>query len=404
MTTDNTQPLSGRGGSDGRRVLVIGPRRALIEHLRARGIAFSVWREHAGFALEDAERVLTAPFWNTTEKLKRTISGAFGDTRYTHVIAGAEGAVYPAALARRLLGARLSTATTALRCRDKLAMKEYLAEFDIPMTDFMAESVACSAADVFARLGAPVVRKRRKSSGGRELSFVEREQDLVLQKDRRNILERFVSAPEASIESYLNGGEIQFVNTTRYVEKRHVNFVPADFDEAVLSTMLALNRRVLKALKINWGITHLEVYLTEAGLLFGEIALRPPGGYIMNALHHAYGFDPWAAFVAMELDEPFTFPQAPRGYACVEVLHPGRGVVAAVRGEQFVRAHPATREFRLKVRPGDVIGERQGAGQDVGYLLYVSPSPQARHALLDAFRENLSITMDGTVTQTPAGA
>ena len=36
-----------------------------------------------------------------------------------------------------------------------------------------------------------------------------------------------------------------------------------------------------------------------AGLLFGEIALRPPGGYIMNAMHHAYGFDPWAAFVAM---------------------------------------------------------------------------------------------------------
>ena len=372
-------------------MLVIGPRRALIDQLRVRGIPFSVWREHDRFALADAQQLLTAPFWNTTEKLKRTIIEAFGSARFSHVIAGTEGAVYPAALARRLLGARLSPATTALRCRDKLEMKEYLAEFDIPMTDFMAESAAGSASEVFARLGSPVVRKRRKSSGGRELSFVQREQDLVLQKDGRNILERFVAAPEASIESYVNGGEIRFVNTTRYVEKRHVNFVPADLDESVLTQMRELNRRVLKALKINWGITHLEVYLTEAGLLFGEIALRPPGGYIMNAMKYAYGFDPWAAFVAMELDEPFTFPPAPLGYACVEVLHPGSGVVTAVSGEKQLREHPAMREFRLKVAPGDVIAERQGAGQDVGYLLHVSSSPQERLALLDEFRRGLSI-------------
>ena len=170
--------------------------------------------------------------------------------------------------------------------------------------------------------------------------------------------------------------------------------MPADLDEAVLTAMLELNRRVLRALKINWGITHLEVYLTGAGLLFGEIALRAPGGYIMNAMSHAYGFDPWAAVVAMELNEPFDFPRAPTGYACVQVLHPGAGVITAVRGEQWVREHPATREFRLKVRPGDVIGERQGTGQDVGYLLHVSSSPAERLALLDEFRQGLSITLE----------
>lgn len=38
--------------------------------------------------------------------------------------------------------------------------------------------------------------------------------------------------------------------------------------------MLELNRRVPEAFKINWGIIHLEVHLTGAGLLFGEIARR----------------------------------------------------------------------------------------------------------------------------------
>lgn len=59
-----------------------------------------------------------------------------------------------------------------------------------------------------------------------------------------------------------------------------------------------------------------------------------------------------------------------------------------------MREHPATREFRLKVVVGDVIGERQGAGEDVGYLLHLSPSPAARLALLDEFHRNLSIRLE----------
>ena len=82
-----------------------------------------------------------------------------------------------------------------------------------------------------------------------------------------------------------------------------------------------------------------------------------------------YGFRPRAAFVAMELNEPFAFTQAPSGYACVEVLHRlqvGHGRARRTTGS---RAHPAMCEFHPKVGPGGSIGERQGASQDVGYLL-----------------------------------
>ncbi|MGB5260831.1 MAG: ATP-grasp domain-containing protein [Gammaproteobacteria bacterium] len=373
------------------RVLVIGPRRALIDVLRTRGITFAVWREKASFHIADAEQVVTAPLWNTNSKLKQIISESFGSARYTHVIAGTEAAVYPAAVARRILGARVSPVTTALRCRDKLAMKEYLSGFGIPMTDFMAESSAQSPAQAFARLGTPLVRKYRKSSGGRGLELMHREQDLVLRKDGRNILERYVSAPEASIESFIQNARIRFVNTTRYLEKGHVNFVPSAFDDTLLEAIQALNRRVIEALKINWGITHLEVYLTDNGLLFGEIALRPPGGYIMNAMQHAWAFNPWAAMVAMELGERFDFPDTATAYACVEIFHPGAGLVTVVRGGDLVRKHASTREFRLKVQPGDSIGKRESAGQDIGYLLHASDSPAARLALYRHFQKHFVI-------------
>ena len=375
-------------------VLVIGPRIALLDVLRSRNIPFSVWRDKAAFSIEDAQSIITEPLWNTTARLKQTINSAFGSKKHTHVIAGTDAAVYPAAIARRVLGARLSQVSTALRCRDKLAMKEYLSDYGIPMTDFMAEASAGTAAEAFARLGSPLVRKQRKSSGGRGLQIIEQGQELVLRKDGRNILERYISAPEASIESFISGGIIRFVNTTRYLEKGHVNFVPSAFDDDLQKLIKDLNQRVIEALKISWGITHLEVYLAENGLLFGEIALRPPGGYIMNAMQHAYGFNPWQAFVAMELDEPFDFPDTVAAYSCVEVFHPGEGRVTSVQGEDIVRKHPATREFRLKVKPGDSISQRLSAGQDTGYLLHSCESADMRLELNRYFQTHFSIQVD----------
>lgn len=375
------------------RVLLVGPRRAIIKVLRDRQIPFAVWRAKASYAIDDAQKIITAPLFNTTKKLKQIINEAFANEGFTHVIAGTEPAVYPAAVARRMVGARFSPTTTALRCRDKLAMKVYLSDYDIPMTRFMDESAVSSPAAAFEYLGSPLVRKQRKSFGGRSFELIAQAQDLVLQRNDRNILEKFVPAPEASIESFVNNGEIKFVNVTSYLEKRYVNLVPAAFDENLQAGMLALNRKVIEALKINWGITHLEVYLADNGLLFGEIALRPPGGYIMNAMQHAYEFNPWEAFVAMELGEHFEFPGCVLAYSCVEVLHPGVGRISAIHGEQQVKKHPGIREFKLKVKAGDIISRREGAGQDIGYLLHTSETPAARLELHHYFSNTFVIDM-----------
>jgi biotin carboxylase len=375
-------------------VLVIGPRRGLVEVLRKRQIPFSIWQGKQTCGWPGAEQLVTTPLWKSPARIRQTILNEFSGNRTTHIIAGTESAIYPAAIARRQLGARRSETTTALRCRDKLAMKEYLCNFGVPMTKFLAESSATDAAGVFKALGCPVVRKNRKSSGGKTLQLIHRESDLVLQHDSRNILEKYICAPEASIESFINNGNIQFTNVTGYHEKGFTNFVPAVLDAALTTAIQDLNRSVIEALKIRWGITHLEVYLTKKGLLFGEIALRPPGGYIMNAIRHAYGFNPWEAFVAMELDEAFVFPDRPLAYVAVEVFHPGAGTVTAIKGEARLRAHPAMREFRLKIVPGDRISRRESVGQDTGYQLHASDSPAARQQLHNALKQQFAIELN----------
>ncbi|MCF7974868.1 MAG: ATP-grasp domain-containing protein [Phycisphaerae bacterium] len=375
-------------------VLVVGPRRGLIEVLRSRRIPYAVWQERPSRSWRDAQRVVVAPLWQSKARIKSQLQQEFDSDCYTHVIAGTETAVVAASVARRFFKARLSRITTVVRCRDKLVMKRYLMKYGIPMTPFLAESRQWTPSEVFDRLGGPVVRKARKSSGGKGITVIDRPRDLHLNGRGRHILEAFVAAPEASVESFVQDYEIRFTNLTYYAEKGHVNYVPGVLTPAVTEAILSLNRRVIQALKIQWGMTHLEVYLTKKGPLFGEIALRPPGGYIMNALTYAYGFNPWAALVAMELNEPFDFPSGLLKYAAVDVFHPGCGTVARIQGEASIRGHDCTCEFRVKVKPGDRVYERDGVGQDTGYLIHASDSPEARDRLQTLFRQHLTFEME----------
>lgn len=374
-------------------VLVIGPRRGLIEVLRARKIPYAVWQEKQSRLWHDADRVVTAPLWHSRTKIKWQLQQAFVSDRFTHVIAGTETAVVAASVARRFFKARLSRTTTVTRCRDKLVMKRYLMRYGIPMTPFMAESRQLTPSEVFERLGSPVVRKVRNSSGGKGLEWVHQPDDLRLNRRGQHILEAYVNAPEASVESFVQDHEIRFTNLTYYAEKGHVNYVPGVLPQAMTESILALNQRVIQALKITWGMTHLEVYLTPNGPLFGEIALRPPGGYIMNALNYAYGFNPWEALLAMELGESFEFPKSLLKYTAVDVFHPGHGTVIQIQGEDLVRQHGSTCEFRVKVKPGDSIDPRDGVGKDTGYVIHASDTPDARNQLQACFRQYLTFEM-----------
>jgi len=376
------------------RVLVIGPRRGLIEILRQRRIPFSLWQQNATFKTSASELNVVAPLWGSPAKIREQVRKSFPNQRFTHVIAGTESSVVPAAIARRLVGARLASAATSKLCRDKLLMKEHLAGFGIPMTRYRADSADLDPRALFAELGTPIVRKYRKSSGGRGLQILTSPEEFVPGKQGVSIVERFVDAPEASVESFINGGKVEFVNLTDYHSKGHSNFVPAMFDEGVSKTLLEFNERVIAALGITWGMTHLEVYRTENGPLFGEIAMRPPGGYIMNAMAHAWGFNPWEAFLAMELGEDFEFPSSLCTFAASEVLHPGVGRVVAVRGKSQVLAEQGVQEFRLKVKSGQQLRERNTLGQDTGYVVHASTTPEEPLALHEFIQSTLIIELE----------
>ena len=51
-----------------------------------------------------ASLVSTSPLWKSTDRIRQTIRKEFAGNHFTHVIAGTEAAIYPAALSRCMLG------------------------------------------------------------------------------------------------------------------------------------------------------------------------------------------------------------------------------------------------------------------------------------------------------------
>lgn len=365
------------------RVLVLGARTGLTRALRRLRVEAVTWPKADPFPAAREE----------FEAAVRALPGSF-----THVIAGTEAAVIPAAWARRALGARTAPFAIALRCHDKLTMKRHLRSHDIPMTPFLDAREVREPAAVLRDLGTPVVVKARASSGGRGISFARDEPTLqasLARAPRRDLLvERFVNAKEMSVESFVVDGKIVFENFTSYLETGGVNLIPARIRAAELEAVRQLNRKVIKAMRITWGVTHLEVYLTDDGPLFGEVALRPPGGYIMETMSLAWGFDAWEAFVGVELEREVRFPEKRVAYAAGWVMHPGPGKVARVAGEDAMRAMPEVRDLKLKVTPGDVVTERLGVGQDVGRALFAAPTRKALMSALKSARSTMKIIVE----------
>lgn len=375
------------------KVLVIGARAGLLRALDKLNIPFSLWDEKSRRLRSAIDKFLVANIPQSREKVKALVQEfqAFGP--YTHVIAGTESAVMAASVARRELNCRKSVHAIALRCYDKLSMKQYLQEYDVPMTPFLAYHEGIDSKEIIENLGLPFISKRRKSSGGRGMEINRDGTVLPNSLSRQQIYERYVNGQEASVESFINNGNIHFVNMTQYYEKKHINLVPSQLENSWHDQLRVLNEKIIKALKINWGMTHIEFYLTDQGVLFGEVALRPPGGYIMNLIEQSYGFNPWEALVAMELDRPFVFPKCNQQWSAADVLHPGSGVVDDIKGVDVVLNLPSLKTYKLKVKPGDHITAREGVSNEVGHIILSHANLSQLAADLAVLESNFKISL-----------
>lgn len=364
------------------RVLIVGYRPGISDSLTRQGIAHGVWNNKPLKTSRDFTVTLIKEFPRSRDAINTIGDQLRATGPYTHVIAGSEAGVYPASVLRRRLDARKSQNSIALRCHDKLVMKEHLLEYDIAMLDFLAGDRNADANEVIQKLGLPVVIKARQLSGGRDIIFADSADVLRQENKRSRILERYIDAAEFSIESFVSNRQILFQSITQYYVKKHINIIPALIEQNLRQRLYEFNRQVLKAMNISWGITHLEVYVKGEDIYFGEIALRPPGGYLMELISASYGFNSWDAQIATELDMTFEFPHHAHAYSAAIIFHPGEGVLKNVENWEQACQLPGVFQSKLKRASGDALSRRESVGEDVGYILL-------SHSNSDTLLENI---------------
>lgn len=310
------------------------------------------------------------------------------------VIGLVERAVLPAACMRGALNTGGVRPAQARAFVDKVVMKKTVAGGGVPCAEFVPDTEKATPAELIARLGLPMVVKTRIGSGGRGALRIDREADVPRGLAPGWMAEKFIAGTEMSVESFVCAGEVVFVNCTEYLEPRWANIIPASLSPGVKAQVEAMNRAVVRSLSLDRGMTHMELFLMESGPVFGEIAVRPPGGHIMEAIAESYGFDPWEAQLRLETGLPLSDLGAARQYTGVRIIHPGAGTVACVSGLDAARSIPGVVKIHCTARPGSAVAPRLGCGVEVGYIMARGANREAAVRSIQEAAALLKIQLD----------
>jgi hypothetical protein len=223
--------------------------------------------------------------------------------------------------------------------------------------------------------------------------------DRVIHKDLPCLVESHLPGQEFSVEAFIHGGKVRFMNITEYVKLGHSNFVPAGPAlEGKRARIREATERLVRTFGIEHGMIHPEWFLTDDDTLsFGEVACRIPGGHIFELMERAYGFDPIQGLVLCsdpstseeEIQAFFPNPSTEiKTYAGSVMVYPKPGKVtglqipAELKEDPFFESHTLVPPSEHKVPEG-----REGFGNHYGTVFFRGDDPQRMHELLVHYQD-----------------
>lgn len=290
--------------------------------------------------------------------------------RVDGVFPGAELAVEAVAAAAQSLGVPGITPEVASRVRNKVRMREALAEARGVNPAFRAVTSVDEARDAAGVIGLPVIVKPADANSSKGVRRID---------DMDELNEAFIAASARSftstalIEEYMDGVEYNvdgLVHEGRFIlggiTGKALSPLPHRFDLGIFMpprpgtcNQDAVERAcatALKAIGFENGIVHIEVMDTPTGVKIVEMAGRPGGGRIPSDLIPlTYGMNMLEDAVRIVLGES---PQEQRRWERGTALFwiPAEtGRVAGVDGVEEARAMPGVVDVVIAVLPGECV-------------------------------------------------
>jgi len=296
--------------------------------------------------------------------------------------------------------------------RDKFAMKRALESAGLPVARARLVRSASEAPGLAEELGLPLVLKPPSGMGAkatfRVRSLAELQsvlQGLSVEAHRPVLAEEFLTGTEHSLDAITTGGRVRLGSASRYfpscleaVENPWIQWcclLPRDISEAEYVEAKTLGERVVAALGLHQGVTHMEWFRREDGrIVIGEIALRPPGANISLMTGLAHDMSMYRAWARAEIDGEYDGPHARRfavGSAFLRGM--GRGRVIAVRGVKEVQARVGALVVEAKLP--ELGAPKNDSYEGDGYVVVRDPSTDAVKGALSAIIETIRVSYAG---------
>lgn len=342
---------------------------------------------------------------DVVERVYRWLRGKSVD----RILANWEVMVETAAQLRERCGVPGMSVDAVEGFRDKQLMKERVAAagLRVPRSERVRTVAEVKAA--VERIGYPLILKPIAGAGSADTHRVDDDAglDLALAKMRHVTecsCEEFISGEEFTYDTVSIGGVPAFQNVAHYLPKpliartnewiSPVIITVRDLQQQKLAAGLELGKKVLTALGMGDGFTHMEWFLKPNGeAVFGEIGCRPGGAHLVDQMNYTCDIDLFREWARVACWGSFDAPTTRKYNAAIIFKRAkGRGRITRIDGlrEFMHRYRDHVVEERL-LRPGTPRRDWKQTLVSDGYILLRHPDWERTYQL--AMEAATDITM-----------
>lgn len=253
------------------------------------------------------------------------------------------------------LGLPGMTAAQTVPFRDKGEMKRVVEAAGLRTPRSVRTSTKDGCRRAAEQIGFPIIIKPISGAGAMDTYRIENSDEL------EDVLGRLAHVPEVSVEEFISGdeftydtvcagGSIAFENVCEYRPNpligKQLEWVSPqvitwrDLTDPRLADGVELGRKVIEAMGLQSGFTHMEWYRKEDGeVIFGEIGARSPGGRLTDLMNFACDTDLYLGWAEAVCHGTFSQPTE-RKYTVTQVIKraQGQGHIQRIEGVAHMMA------------------------------------------------------------------
>jgi biotin carboxylase len=285
------------------------------------------------------------------------VTAWLGGRPVDRVLANWEVMVMTAARLRARLGVPGMSVDTVQGFRDKQVMKDRVAAAGLRVPRAVRIRTIAEATAAAERIGFPLILKPIAGAGSADTYRVDDAAELSttlarMQHVTEASCEEFIEGEEYTFDTVSIAGAPAFINVAQYLPRpliartnewiSPIIITVRDLTQPRLADGIALGNRVLGALAMGDGFTHMEWFRTASGeVVFGEIGCRPGGAHLVDQMNYTCDIDLFREWARAVCWGKFAAPTLRKyNVAIIFKRAKGAGRITRIDGlREFLRRH-----------------------------------------------------------------